>query len=594
MDDRTARLESAVERLQLTVSSLQQRIDALEAQWQSAAPATDLAAASIPASADAAPVAPAAGAKAARSKDPYDPIAMLSLVGRLLLVLAGGFLLRALTEAGYLADPVGIALAFAYAAAWLVMCDRAASRDGNAIPSAVFHALAAAMVAFPLILEATTRFKVLSAPAGALVLAAVTAAFLLVTWHRRLRAGLWIAVLGALPVAALLLIQTGVVVPYALVLIAIGVATLWLSYGTAWWGARWPAALAADAAVAAVTLRAFSPEHRDAPGVAVALQVVLLLGYLGTIAVRTLARRHDVSRFEIVQTALALAVGLGGGVVMARATGAVPAFVGMAAIALGAACYALALAVIARREGGPLNFYFYTTLALALVLAGFIIAVDARWAGALFALFAVIVTGLWARSGRLCGILHGAAYLLAAAIVSGALGYGAQALLTGVEGAWSGPDAVTTGVAVAAAVAAVLAAMRASPDDGGEVAIGTRFVIVLVATWTVCGCVIGFIAPLAGSLAGGLDTGVLATVRTGVLSVATLAIALAGRQVRYREWGWLVYPLLIGIGLKLVTQDFKHSRPATLFIALAFYGAALIIAPRLRRRSRTSAAVPST
>jgi hypothetical protein len=57
-----------------------------------------------------------------------------------------------------------------------------------------------------------------------------------------------------------------------------------------------------------------------------------------------------------------------------------------------------------------------------------------------------------------------------------------------------------------------------------------------------------------------------------------------GRHARFREWGWLVYPLLVGIGLKLVTQDYKHSRPATLFIALDLYGAALIVAPRLRRR----------
>jgi hypothetical protein len=33
----------------------------------------------------------------------------------------------------------------------------------------------------------------------------------------------------------------------------------------------------------------------------------------------------------------------------------------------------------------------------------------------------------------------------------------------------------------------------------------------------------------------------------------------------------------------MVAQDFKYSRPATLFIALALYGIALIVAPRLRR-----------
>jgi uncharacterized membrane protein AbrB (regulator of aidB expression) len=65
--------------------------------------------------------------------------------------------------------------------------------------------------------------------------------------------------------------------------------------------------------------------------------------------------------------------------------------------------------------------------------------------------------------------------------------------------------------------------------------------------------------------------------------VATLLVAWVSRKARFREWGWLVYPLLIGVGLKMVVEDFKYSRPATLFIAMALYGAALIVAPRLRR-----------
>jgi predicted tellurium resistance membrane protein TerC len=77
-----------------------------------------------------------------------------------------------------------------------------------------------------------------------------------------------------------------------------------------------------------------------------------------------------------------------------------------------------------------------------------------------------------------------------------------------------------------------------------------------------------------------------------VLAVAALLIAWGARRGRFKEWAWLVYPLLVIIGLKMVVQDFKYSRPATLFIALALYGIALIVAPRLRReRQRASAAV---
>jgi hypothetical protein len=202
----------------------------------------------------------------------------------------------------------------------------------------------------------------------------------------------------------------------------------------------------------------------------------------------------------------------------------------------------------------------------------------------MFALFGVLATLLWSRIGQLFMLLHGAVYLVAAGIVSGSFVYCMRALGAGTEGPWALPDAVMLVVLVACALCAGLAAMR-SMSKGDELAIGARFVISIVVVSIAGGSVIGFIAPLAGGLADrSVDPGVLATVSTGVLAAATLVIAWMGRRDRLREWGWLVYPLLIGIGLKLVAQDFKHSRPATLFIAMALYGAALIIAPRLRRR----------
>jgi hypothetical protein len=405
-----------------------------------------------------------------------------------------------------------------------------------------------------------------------------------VAWRRRLRAAAWITVIGALPTSAALLVQTGVVAPFALVLIALGVATLWLSYSTDWWGCRWPAALAADIAVAGVTLRAMAPEHRDMPETAMLLQLLLLLGYFASIAIRTLVHGRNVSRFEAVQAAAALALSLGGAVVMARVTGAFPVVAGVAALSVGVACYGLAVAVVDQRKASALNFYFYTTLALALVMAGLTMAVDGAWLGLALALIAVLATGLWSRFARLYMLLHGAVYLVAAAIASDALAYSVRALLAGAQGPWTLPGVAMLAVLIAGALAAGLGTMRAE-SQGSEVAIATKFVIVIVVVWIGCGIAIGYIAPIAGARGDhGVDPGVLATVSTGVLSVATLLIAWIARHARFREWGWLVYPLLVGIGLKLMAQDFKHSRPATLFIAMALYGAALIIAPRLRRR----------
>jgi len=83
--------------------------------------------------------------------------------------------------------------------------------------------------------------------------------------------------------------------------------------------------------------------------------------------------------------------------------------------------------------------------------------------------------------------------------------------------------------------------------------------------------------------AGRVDISVLATLRTAVLVAATLVLARVARYAGGREAGWLMYPLLVATGLKLIFIDLRLGRPQTLFAALALYGVALIVAPRLLR-----------
>jgi hypothetical protein len=47
-----------------------------------------------------------------------------------------------------------------------------------------------------------------------------------------------------------------------------------------------------------------------------------------------------------------------------------------------------------------------------------------------------------------------------------------------------------------------------------------------------------------------------------------------------------VCPLLVLGGVKLLGEDLRHGRPATVFASLVLYGIALIVAPRLVRRNR--------
>jgi hypothetical protein len=580
VDDRIAGLEAKVEQLRSALLAIQHRLDLLEAKGFSntTSDTEDRAQESADIRPEVAPLGP-------DTRDWRDPIVVLSLIGRLVLVLAGGFFLRAMTDSAVLAPPVGVTLGFTYGLVWLFLTDRVGERGH--VPSAVFHALAAAMVAFPLLLEATTRFKVLSGATSALAIAVLTAGLLFVAWRRRLHAVAWVTVVVAVPTSIVILVQTGVVVPFALYLIALGVATLWMGYSLDWWALRWPVALAADVVVLGVTLRALAPERQDTPHVAMLVQLALLGAYVVSIAIRTLVRGRNVIPFEVVQTAAALVVGFGGAVSVTRATGTLPTSLGVASLVCGAACYSVAFAFLDRREDHEWNVFFYTTLALVLVMAGFRLVLGEQWLSVVFAVLAVLAAGLWSRLGRLFTLLHGAAYLMAAGLVSDTLRYCAGTLAAGAAVPWILPSAVMLVVLVAGALSAGLVALQPK-SDVGAFAGGPRFVIIVVFVWVAGGCVVGYLAPVAAGLADrAVEQGMLATIRTGVLAMATLLIAWIGRHARFREWGWLVYPLLVGIGLKMVAQDFVHSRPATLFIAMALYGTALIVAPRLRRGSAT-------
>lgn len=573
MDDRLIRLESTIEQLQAAVQSLQARVDELESHRRSAA--AELTRADAPASAPASTLR-----MGTASREGFDPIVVLSLLGRLFLVLAGGFFLRAMTEAGVLAANVGVASAFAYGLGWLLMADRAGRLQQPL--SAVFHALGAALVVYPLVTEATSRFHVLGGSSSALVLAALTSGFLVVAWHRRLLAVAWVTVVAALPTGVVLLLKTGADAPFAVFLIVLGLATLWLSYTIGWTWLRWPVALVANLAVVGVTMRALGGQHGTVI-VVVLIQLLLVGAYLGSAAIHTLVRHRTVTVFDAVQAVAVLVVGFGGALYLTRASGAVAPALGAIALLLGGACYFVASRLAGRDGQHDYNLYFYTSLALVFTLAGTTLELPSVAVVVVFSVFATVAAGAWSRYGRVYMLLHGAAYVVVAGIASGALVYALRALAVSPAGPWALPEVAILIVTVAATVSAWLTARRPQPD-GGVLARALRLVIAVVVVIVASGVATAYVAAVAAGLPDGtVDVGMLATVRTGVLAAATLFVAWLGSHAKYREWAWLVYPMLIAIGLKMVAQDFKHSRPATLFIALAFYGAALILAPRLKR-----------
>jgi len=236
-----------------------------------------------------------------------------------------------------------------------------------------------------------------------------------------------------------------------------------------------------------------------------------------------------------------------------------------------------------RRQGRGRNFYFYTSLGLVLTLTGAAVLLPARPLAITWSIIAVVAAWCAWRFSRAALTLHSAVYLIAGALVSGQLTAAELALVGSADVPW--PPFPGSAWLVLAATAACLVIPRVSAGSDRTVIWHVpRLTVALLFVAGLGGVLIALAAPwLAGVPGAGCDAGMLATLRTGVVAVAALALALCGRHERFLELRWLLYPLLIAGGLKLLMEDLPHSRPATLFIALALYGGALIVAPRLAR-----------
>ena len=136
---------------------------------------------------DARPRRAPAAAERGRRRSPRSrcPRARLALVGRTLLVLAGAYLVRALTDAGTRARRRR-----GGARPRLRRLLAAAGRPGGARRRGArarrFHAMASSLIAFPLVWEATARFGLLGPRAACAALVGLFALGLAVAWRQRL------------------------------------------------------------------------------------------------------------------------------------------------------------------------------------------------------------------------------------------------------------------------------------------------------------------------------------------------------------------------------------------------------------------------
>lgn len=558
MNDRLDRLEATVTALAAEVTQLRTEVAQLEMSHRAGAGPEPSAAAYA--------IAPDVNAGMVSH--------WVALAGRTLVILGGAYLLRALTDAQYVPAATGVALGLVYGAPWLIMAARSGTRGAQL--DAFCYGLSTALIGFPLVWEATYRFAVLSPAQSALLLVVLTAGALVLAALRRLQSLAWIVMLGGVAAAFSLAIATAAWTPYTAFAILLGVATLWLGYTHDWMLLRWPAAAVANLMLVIVTGRAVAAG--SARG-ALLLHALLIAGYFGSFAVRTIARRRRVIPFEIGQGVASLALALGSAVVIFGRAGWPIAPLGMAILAVAGGLYAITFAFV-RYHRDVTALYFYSLLALVLTIAGAGLALGASRASLMFGAAAVVASVFASRHRRLSIAVQAIVYAFAAVVASGLLAAATLAIARG-PAEWRDLDAVMI-VACAAAFAVCAARVDRPVDPWGMLTRVPATALLWLMTWIGVGlAMMGGIAAMRGR--GAVDPAILSTVRTGILVVAALATAWASRTPLAREAGWLAYPILVLTGLKIVLVDFPQGRPSTLFIALAMYGLALILAGRGNR-----------
>lgn len=569
-DSRLRDLEAAVARLSARLDALEreQRLAAHAASYPDHTPTADHAAAG-----DLTPRPLVSDA--ARESAP----GWLGLVGRTFIVLGGAFLLRALTNSGQLPMTGGVWIGLAYAALWLALAARAAG------PSSFFHGLSALLVGLPIVVEAALSFHVMSGGVGAMVLAVIGAAALGIGWYRRQRTFAMIATLGTIATTFVLAVGLSqmpppvTVLPPVLTLLAIGTVALWVSYGRHWDWLPWPAAAAANLGVILLAIRASADPPRDAPFPAQIVHGLLILAYLGSFVIRVLLHDREVRIFEILQTTAVLLLGLGGATMISHANGIGASGPALGALFAGGLLYVQTFTRIAPRRGFGAEFYYLGMTALALVLVGASLALPYPVRPIAIATGALLGSLVAWRLGHPLLALQGAIAAIVASAQSGLVTFTAIVWLTHVQ-PW--PSAAMPIWIVLAAVLAALLVPRAVHEDEPQILAYSARVLLSVALVAGIGSlvVIGL-----GHLMGGLsaNAGVVATMKTVILAGAAAGLAWIGRSPRFVEFGWLAYGVLATGGLKILFEDFPNSRPSTLFIALAVYGAALILVPRISR-----------
>jgi hypothetical protein len=496
-----------------------------------------------------------------------------STMGRAMLGIAGAYLLRATAESRWIPEAVLAPFAIAYALAWLV----AAARTTRSL-TRVTYACTSVLILAPMLWELTTSFHVLPAWADALALAAMaTLAFVLGRSAESI-AVLRISTLAVAGMSLALAIVTHENLPFIAVLLLLVLSSESVQTARRLTTTRALVALAADLGVW-ILIYIYRGPHPDYPQISatglIAPAFVLFGIAAGTGAFAAGVRKERITVFATVQTVVAF-------LLVACALlyfGPVGRFaiLGAVCLLLAAVVYAALLTVL-RKEADERNHAVFATWSAALLLAGCFLCIPAQWRSGWLGLSAITATAISVRTNQFFLAVHGNAFLLASAIVSGLGIYAWQAL--------ADVPAMAPGIAVWFALMCACACYVLVRRGGNNFAQPVSYISVAVAAVATAALMAhGFIALAALGFALGPQH--LALIRSFTLCALALGLATIAATAHRRELTHIAYAAVALEAIKLVLEDLRHGHLAYVAASVCLFAITLIALPRVTRKLTT-------
>jgi hypothetical protein len=508
------------------------------------------------------------------------PSNIVPVLGRMVVVIAGAYVLRALTDWGLLPAAAGVAIGLLYALIWLFVAAR--SPAGSNLPAAL-NCSTSVLIMAPLVWEATGRLKVMSSWTSAAVLAAFALIALALgsgTTHRIIAT---IGGVASIAMALALLLVRNDIVPFTTALLVIAAAMEFAAWRDFRSSVRVFAALAADLSVVLLCYLMSSPGgapetwiHVSGPA-ALTAPLALALIFIVSALTQTVARRRTLNLSETVQTSAALLIGIGGAVWVFKDHRPIMVGLGIASLAAGLALYAVSFLLFERDN--KWNFRALASFGLFLVLAGIFLP----FSRAGFWILACVCAAACCWAARAFVLptlgLHGAIYLSLGSAIAGATRQALPFFFTFGQGAVAWPASVAVLLAAAVCWIAIQGISAGSPNQWRNQTSSLALAAHIV--WITQGLAV--YAILAVWRKGSIQYTASDTLATIVLTALSLALAWTGRRWNRRELVWLVYGFVALGGYKLVTRDLINEHNLPLILSLLCYGGALIILPRILR-----------